>query len=57
MVTDFEKIKNIVKDSKSFVLLLGEGFEEHDLLAREALKFALGKTGADVHLLPEAPEQ
>jgi hypothetical protein len=56
MITDVQKIKSIVEDSKSFALLLGDNFEEHELLAREALKIALHLKGLSPYLLPEVPK-
>jgi len=48
-----KKIGKIIAESNSVALVLGDNFEEHELLAREALKLVLHSQNKSVHLLPE----
>lgn len=52
-----ERIKKIVEQSNSFGLFSDEKAEEHNLLAREALKAALREKGKNVFQIPESPEE
>lgn len=53
---DKEQIKDIIDNSKSAALLLDENAQEHEFLAREALRIALEEKGLTVYQFPEAPE-
>ncbi|MDD5032902.1 MAG: hypothetical protein PHC85_02185 [Candidatus Pacebacteria bacterium] len=51
-----EKTRQKISKSKSFVLLLGEFPEEHELLLREALKETMSFQNLACLLLPDPPE-
>jgi len=53
MTEVLEKIKSIIKDSKTFALLSKKNSEDCRLLAKEALKSALSKNNLEVILLAE----
>lgn len=48
-----KRLKEIVEQSKSFALVLEEGSEDYEFLAREALKAALSEKSAYVYLAPQ----
>lgn len=52
-----EKIKNIIEESNSFALILKEKPEDHELIAREAIKNFLKNKGKTVYYMPDNPEE
>ncbi|MBU2109583.1 hypothetical protein KKB71_01320 [Patescibacteria group bacterium] len=52
-----EKIKNIIEESDSFALILKEKPEDHELIAREAIKNFLKNKGKAVYYMPDNPEE
>lgn len=56
MPEQMDKIKEIIEDSKAFILAAKEPAEEHELLAREALKTFLKNKGSAVYEHPKNPD-
>ena len=48
-----DKIKDAIKNSKSFALLLQNNPKEHEVLSREALFIALKEKNLDVSIFPD----
>lgn len=57
MDTETEKIKDVLKNSKSIALLLQNNPKEHEILSREALFINLKEKNLDVSIFPDNQEE